>query len=348
MEENVKVNAGSIAKRNMKKWLEEYMAAPVKKAMPILSFPGVQIIGHTVDELVRSGELQAECMKAVADRFDTGAAFSLMDLSVEAEAFGSTVHFSADDVPTIMEALVHDEEEADALAVPAVGAGRTGECVEGIRKACELITDRPVLAGIIGPYSLAGRLLDMTEIMILCYEEPEMVETVLEKATEFLIAYAKAFKEAGANGIAMAEPAAGLLSPGLIDEFSTPYVKRIREAVEDDNFIVMYHNCGNVEPLLTNVAKIDAVAYSFGNAIDIETTLKALPEDRMIIGNIDPAGTIRNGNPAMIRKEVLELLERCSQYPNFVISSGCDIPPMTPLENLQAFFDAVQEFYRGK
>lgn len=332
--------------RDMKRWLEEYISGPVKKAMPILSFPGVQIIGHTVEELVRSGELQAQCMKAIADRFDTGAAFSLMDLSVEAEAFGSVVHYSADDVPTVTEALVHDEEEAEALVVPPVGAGRTGECVKGIRKACELITDRPVLAGMIGPYSLAGRLLDMTEIMILCYEEPEMVETVLEKATEFLIAYAKAFKEAGANGIAMAEPAAGLLSPGLIDEFSTPYVQKIKAAVEDDSFIVMYHNCGNVEPLMKNIDKIDATCYSFGNAIDIEAALKALPADRMIIGNIDPAGTIRNGNPELIRREVLELMERCAKYPNFVLSSGCDIPPMTPLENLQAFFDAVDEFYK--
>jgi len=32
-------------------------------------------------------------------------------------------------------------------------------------------------------------------------------------------------------------------------------------------------------------------------------------------------------------------------YPNFVIASGCDIPPMTPIENLQAFFDAAEEFY---
>ena len=46
-------------KRNMKQWIAEYMASPKKKAMPILSFPGVQIIGHTVEELVRSGELQA-------------------------------------------------------------------------------------------------------------------------------------------------------------------------------------------------------------------------------------------------------------------------------------------------
>ena len=335
-------------KRDMKKWLEEYLASPVKKAMPILSFPGVQIIGHAVEDLVRSGELQAECMKAIADRFDTGAAFSLMDLSVEAEAFGSKVHYNSDEVPTIDEALVHDENEAEALVVPEVGAGRTGECIKGIEKACEIITDRPVLAGIIGPYSLAGRLLDMTEIMILCYEEPEMVETVLEKVTEFLIEYAKAFKAVGANGIAMAEPAAGLLSPSLIDEFSTPYVQKIREAVEDDNFIVMYHNCGNVEPLLNNMNQIDAKAYSFGNAIDIEVMLKDMPADKMIIGNIDPAGVIRNGNPESIRKEVLALMERCCKYPNFVISSGCDIPPLTPIENLDAFFNAVDEFYKNK
>lgn len=332
-------------KRNMKNWVAECLANPVKKAMPILSFPGIQLIGCTVEEVVRSGELQAKCMKAIADRFDTGVACSLMDLSVEAEAFGSAVHYNSDEVPTIDEALIHDEEEADALKVPAVGTGRTGECVKGIEKACELITDRPVLAGMIGPYSLAGRLLDMTEIMILCYEEPEMVETVLEKVTEFLVEYAKAFKAVGANGIVMAEPAAGLLSPGLMDEFSTPYVQKIREAVEDENFLVMYHNCGNIEPLMKNIVEIDACAYSFGNAIDIETTLKALPADRMVIGNIDPAGTLRNGTPESIRKETLELMERCCKYPNFVMASGCDIPPMTPIENLEAFFGAVAEYY---
>lgn len=112
-------------------------------------------------------------------KFDTAVAFSPMDLSVEAEAFGSPIHYSDDEVPTVTAALIHDAEEAETLQVPDVGAGRTGECVSGIREVSGLIVDRPVMAGIIGPYSLAGRLLDMTEIMILCFEEPELVETVL-------------------------------------------------------------------------------------------------------------------------------------------------------------------------
>lgn len=333
-------------KMDMKAWQERVIAGKEKKAMPILSFPGAKLIGVTVEEMVRSSHLQAECMTKIAEKYDMGMAVSLMDLSVEAEAFGSPVVYSPDEVPTVHGAIVHDEEEADALKTPTVGDGRTGICVEGIREACERITDRPVLAGMIGPYSLAGRLLDMTEIMILCYEEPELVETVLTKVTDFLVEYAKAFKAAGANGIMIAEPAAGLLSPGLIEEFSTPYVNRIREAVEEDEFLVIYHNCGNVEPLMAKIKDIDARAYSFGNAIDIERALEVIPQDRIVIGNIDPAGTFRNGTPEQVRQETTALLERCGRYPNFVISSGCDIPPMTPFENIDAFFEAVAKFYK--
>ena len=107
----------------------------------------------------------------------------------------------------------------------------------------------------------------------------------------------------------------------------------------------MYHNCGNIEPLMDSMNEVDAVAYSFGNAINMEVPMEGIPADRMVIGNIDPAGTLRNGTPEQIRKETLELMEKCCKYPNFVIASGCDIPPMTSLENLQAFFDAVNEFY---
>lgn len=333
-------------KRDMNEWIRECVAQDKKKGMPILSFPGAKLLNVTVDELVKDGHLQALCMESIAKKYDMGMAVSLMDLSVEAEAFGSPVQFETEEVPTVREALIHDEEEAEELKVPAVGAGRTGECVKGIREACERITDRPVFAGIIGPYSLAGRLLDMTEIMILCYEEPEMVETVLEKATEFLIAYAKAFKDAGANGVVMAEPAAGLLSPSLMEEFSNPYVKKVREAVEDDSFVVMYHNCGNIEPLLGQIQEVDAKAYSFGNAIDIEKALEVIPQDRLVIGNIDPAGVLRNGTPEVVREETRKLLERCSKYPNFVIASGCDIPPMTPFEKMDAFFETIEEFYK--
>ena len=112
-------------KRNMKQWLADYINAPVKRQCRYFLSPGVQIIGHTVDELVKSGELQAQCMKAITQTDLTGVAFSL---SVEAEAFGAPVHYSEDDVPTVHDTLIHDEDEADTPQVPKVGDERTGEC----------------------------------------------------------------------------------------------------------------------------------------------------------------------------------------------------------------------------
>ena len=152
------------------------------------------------------------------------------------------MHFADDEVPNVTGQLVDSREAADALRVPTVGEGRTGLCVEALRRAKRLITDRPVLAGVIGPFSLVGRLCDVTEIMYLCYDEPEMVQVLLDKATDFLVQYALAFRDAGVDGVMMAEPLAGLLSPDLNAEFSTPWVQRIVQAVQRDDFAVIYHN----------------------------------------------------------------------------------------------------------
>jgi len=329
---------------NMNDWLKT--AAAQHKPMPILSFPGVQLTGISVNDLVRSGKLQAECMKAVADRWDTLASLSLMDLSVEAEAFGSPVRFSDVEVPTVSGAIVTDEEELENLKVPSVGAGRTGIYVETIKEAKKLITDRPVFAGILGPYSLAGRLMDLTEIMMLCYDEPELVHGVLEKVTQFQIEYGRAMRDAGADGIIMAEPAAGILSPSLIGEFSTPYVKRIIEAVETESCVFIYHNCGNSTLTLTKeILDTGAKAFHFGNAIDLSEMLKLIPSDKLVMGNVDPAGQFRAGTPESLRKATTEILEKCSSAPNFIISSGCDIPPASPIEIIDAFFEAVRDYY---
>ncbi len=327
----------------MTQWLAD--AARQRKPLPILSFPGTQLLGCTVRELVHSSELQARCMQAVAQRWDTLAAVSLMDLSVEAEAFGSTIRYSDSEVPTVTGALVQDIEDAQALAVPPVGKARTGFCVDAIAQAARLVTDRPLLAGAIGPFSLAGRLMDMTEIMVLCYTEPETVHLVLEKATQFLLEYIAALRDAGANGIVLAEPAAGLLSPALIAEFSSPYVRRLREALDSDDFLFLYHNCGNTIPLAESILSIGARAMHFGDAIALHEMLAIMPGDRIILGNVSPAKVLRVGTPETVRQATLEVLKACAEYPNYILSSGCDIPPATPVANIDAFFEAAKEFY---
>lgn len=314
-----------------------------KRALPILSFPATQKMGVSVEELVKSAPLQAEAMALIARETDTLAAISLMDLSVEAEVFGAQVRFSAHEIPAVVGQLVSDEEGAEALRVPAPGEGRTGVFVEAVRLAHEKITDKPLLAGMIGPYSLAGRLMDVTEIMYTCYDEPETVHKVLEKATQFLIAYGSAMKQAGADGLLMAEPLAGILNPEMAQEFSMPYVKRIIDALQTDDFAVIYHNCGNAVPnMLDGIFAQGAAAYHFGNAVDMEAVLRAAPADALCMGNVDPASQFANGTPESMTQATRYLMERCGHFGNFIPSSGCDIPAHSSWENINAFFEALR------
>lgn len=331
---------------DMQAWLAGQLTAEKRKALPILSFPSVQLTGICVRELIGSSDAQANGMLQIAKRCDSAASVSMMDLSVEAECFGAKVRFSDHEVPTVVGTLVQTMEDAEQLPTPQVGDGRTGIYVEAIRKACSLIQDRPVFAGVIGPYSLASRLMDVSEAMIHCYMEPEMVHVTLEKATDFLIRYILAYKAVGAHGIVIAEPAAGLLTPELCREFSSEYVKRIVDTVQDPEFIVIYHNCGGaVDRLVPQILHTGAAAYHFGNAVPMDKMLQQMPADVLTMGNVDPVGVLRNGTPESVRAQTLAIMETCCKYPNFLISSGCDIPPTAPWSNLDAFFAAVTEYY---
>lgn len=319
-----------------------------KRALPILSFPAAQALNVPVDELVRSAELQARTMIHGAELMpQAAAAVSLMDLSVEAEAFGASVRFSPTEVPAVTGQLISSEEEAAALKVPGLDAGRIPVCVEAVRLAKKGISDRPVLAGVIGPFSLAGRLMDVTEIFYACYDEPETVHAVVDKAAQFIQSYIEAFRTAGADGVVMAEPLAGLLNPEMMAEFSCPAVQRIIQAVQTPDFPVVYHNCGNITAaVLPSLVQMGAAAYHFGNAISMEEFVCKMPENVLVMGNIDPAGQFVHGTPETMRQATLDLMRACGTHANFVPSSGCDIPYHADWNNIRAFFAAVEESQR--
>ena len=330
---------------NMYNWVERLIYGE-KKPFPILSFPSVQYLFVTVKELVSSSAYQAMGMRMIADHYDMPAAPTFMDLSIEAEAFGAHCVYGVDEVPTIIGKLVSTEEDVDALQVPEVGAGRTGISLETVRKALMLITDRPVLAGCIGPFSLAGRLMNVNDIMVSCYTEPEVVHKVLEKATQFIISYLQEFKKAGAHGAILAEPLAGLLSPELMREFSTRYVGRIVRAVQDKHFILVYHNCGSaINQLVPEMLETGCIAYHFGESADMKAMLEKIPRNFLVMGNISPSNAFNNNSVQNIKHVTTRLLNQCGHYNNFIISSGCDIPPYTDFDNIDAFFEVVQSYY---
>jgi uroporphyrinogen decarboxylase len=333
-------------KINMKQWVADVIRQQNVAALPVMTHPGIELNGHTVREAVCNGRVHYEAVMALTKRYNSVAAATIMDLTTEAEAFGAQIAFSNDAVPAVVGHMLPDVESIYKLQVPSLSAGRIPQYLKANLLAAKEITDRPLFAGCIGPFSLAGRLYDMSGIMMLIYENPDAAHTLLAKCTQFIEKYCQALKQTGANGVMMAEPAAGLMSNDDCQNFSSAYVKYIVNKVQDENFIVILHNCGNTGQCTRAMVSTGAAAYHFGNKCKMEEVIKDVPPTALAMGNIDPVSIFKDGMPFQMRQMVTDLLEKMRPHPNFVLSSGCDTPPHTPLANVDAFFESLAAFNR--
>jgi uroporphyrinogen decarboxylase len=336
-------------KINMHQWVESVLHSHKRFAIPLMTHPGIELSKRKVIDAVKYGEFHYAAIKAIHDKYPTSVSVAniMMDLTVEAEAFGCKINFYDNEVPAIIGNAVNDEASIRSLVIPSLNDGRVPEYLNAAKRAVENIIDRPVFAGCIGPVSLAGRLYDMSEFMTSLYIEPDLMKLLLKKCSDFLLDYAKEFKRIGANGIIMAEPAAGLLSAEMCDEFSSNFVKEIVDEVQDDNFLFILHNCGNNGHVTQSMISTGAKAIHLGNKIDIIKALDEVPENILVMGNLDPVGVFKMANPVEVFSKTTELLQKTSEYNNFIISTGCDTPPGVPEENIKAFFDAVDSFNSG-
>jgi uroporphyrinogen decarboxylase len=328
----------------MSDWKDQLILKKERTAMPIMTHPGIDLIGKRVIDAVTDGRIQFEAIRAIADRYQAMGATMIMDLTVEAEAFGSDINFSDNEVPSVSKRLVSDSNSVVNLKLPGLRAGRIPEYIRASKLAAENIHNKPVFGGCIGPFSLAGRLYDMTEIMTAAYLEPDTILGLLEKCTAFLSQYIAEMKKTGINGIIMAEPAAGLLDESLCDSFSSVFVKQMVDLFQDDHFLFILHNCGNTGQVTRSMVSTGAKGLHFGNRIDIKRVLMEVPSDVLVFGNLDPVGAFKMSTPAEMKRLVAILMETTREFPNFVLSSGCDIPPGVTAENILAFYQALDEF----
>ncbi len=314
--------------------------------LPISTYPGTALTGASVLDIVTHAEAQYEAQAALLTRYHSPCVLTAMDLSAEAEAFGCQVSLSPTEIPTVKERLITNLEQARTLVVPAPGDGRTKVYLEAAKLLRGLPGEPLVLGGCIGPFSLAARLAGVSEAMELTLTEPELMHILLGKCAAFLGNYIKAFRSAGAAGVIMAEPAAGLLSPRGVSGFSSAYIRRIAQETEDETFSIILHNCAARMLHLPAVLESGVKAFHFGAPMDIVAALESVPPEVVICGNLDPTSVFVQLPAEEVASRVSGLLEATVRFPNFVVSSGCDLPHSVPLANLDRFYQTLTEYNR--
>lgn len=321
------------------------LTSPQRLPWPIGIYAGLEITGASVQNAVTNSQQQFEAVLAMHERFHTQVMQTAMDLSTEAEIFGCQITMYDDEVPNVIGRKLTCEGEIDRLALPSAGDGRTAVYLQTAQKLVSQSDGCPVLGSVIGPFSLAGRLFGLSEALILTMKDPELMDKLLRKVTQFLTKYVMAFRAQGVDGVIMAEPAAGLLSPQGLSRFSSAYIKQIVEGTQSDNFTIVLHNCAAKLIHLPKILESGAEIFHFGAPMDLGEALKQVDNEVILAGNLDPTSVFHNGMAEEVAAQTLALIKLTSGHKNFIASSGCDLVPHTPVENLDAFYSTIREHY---
>jgi uroporphyrinogen decarboxylase len=316
--------------------------SPSRVPIPISVYPGLPLTGARVIDIVTSASTQAETQIALHERVRSPVMQTAMDLSAEAEAFGGLVRFADDEIPTVDGRLVTTREEIDQLEVPSPGSRRTRVHLDAASMMKRGARGSLVLGSLIGPLTLAGRLLGVSEALALTITDAGSLHALIEKTTAFLVEYARAFRAAGADGAIVAEPLAGLVSPPDLARFSSAYLRRLVEAVDSPDFLVIVHSCSARMIHLPQMLEAGARMFHFGSPMDMPAALARVGDRVILAGNLDPTSVFFQGTSEDVVRRTDDLLDATSAYPGFAPSSGCDLPPGTPLPNLEAFYAAVR------
>lgn len=318
-------------------------------AAPLAGFPGCDLLNVSIKVAQQNYGVHYNCIEALVSQLKPDAAFMIMDLSVEANALGLQVRFPTNESSTIEHHPVECIDDLEKFRqINVLQDARIQSYIKTIEMMkLGLPDDVLVCAYVIGPVTLSGLLEGAQQVAIDSVLAPEKLDEICKFSTSTIIEYARALVNAGADIICILEPTGVILGPQQFERFSGQYVHHIIQSYKYAGIDTVLHICGNTMHLIDGMVESGAGGLSLDSpetGVDLVKVLQKVPQNVAIIGNINPVSVMKDGTVEDIRKAAAELLEKTREFPNFIFSTGCDLPPGTPLKNMQTFMDVVRNF----
>ena len=315
----------------MKK-LQYPLIAPIGSAM------GISLIGAEAHDIIFNADAHADAALAFVSRFpETDIAFTIMDTSIEARALGCQFEMKGR-VPAITKHEFISSDELLSLEVVEPENNIPMKInIDSVKNISRNIS-KPLASYVVGPATLGAHLFGITNLIKLSRRDAEEFDKILKFTSTIIEKYAKVLCGAGAEYIIILEPQAVVFSPEFYNKAIKKHVENIAETLEK----AILHVCGDTSRHVADFAatkNIDLISLDwqvdFGAAKD-----NSLSGDKLLLGNIDPVGILQKSSPESIKSEVIDLLENMKGR-DFILSTGCDMVPETPVENLDAFIETA-------
>jgi uroporphyrinogen decarboxylase len=315
--------------------------------LPIIHTALARIADVSLGKYFNDSSAMAEVAISSAERFGLDGVQLTLGVVAEPEALGARVEKPLEGAPILKEHLLSDLSRLDDLRGRSVSqGGRLPMYQDAVAKVVRKVGDRVfVISTLRGPLNIAAQLRGVEQILVDMIEQPEVALRILEFTTEVAVRVSQASLESGAHALMFGEATCSpnFISPAMYRRFVQPLHTQLMGRVKEMGWgHAGLHVCGNIKPILEDLIATGAGLLDVDYQVDAAEAATLAYGRVALRGNLDPSSLFYLGTPDQVFIKTAALCEEVSDA-RWILSSGCDIPPGTPAENIEAFVKAARQ-----
>jgi uroporphyrinogen decarboxylase len=317
---------------------------------PIIRHWCARQAGFTFSEVMKSASRWAYCQYYSARTFGMDVLWDLFGIHAEAEAMGSVLNIPDDMACSVKIPAIGDYERdlPNLKLLNPYKDGRLPMVLEGIRQLNDLSGGYyPVLGYCQGPFRMASMLRGTEPLLKDCMKSNKHLEEFLDICTNALIVYGSAVIQAGADFLWIGDPSSSgdVISSKIWMKYGFPYTVRLVKALKHNGMKIMLHICGKTHDRLESYVQTGIDAFSGDEAVDLAFAREKMGNDICLWGNVSPTKTMFAGTPEQVESEAMACIEKArGKKGNFILGSGCIVPPETQPANVLALTGAARKY----
>ena len=299
---------------------------------------------YSLIEICKKPQVAAEVTITAAEALGVDAAIIFADLLLPLEVMGLPFHFSAGEGPVIAKPV---RQQADVTRLRTDRAADLGYVAEAVRLVCKHFgTSLPVIGFCGAPFTLASYMIEgggsrnYVHAKKMMYSSPAVWNELMRKLVAVVSEYAAEQVRAGADVIQIFDSWVGCLSVEDYRRYVLPRTTELVKALQKTGVPIIYFGTDSAT-LLRSMRETGAEVIGLDWRIPLDEGWRSLGFDCGVQGNLDPVLLFADWKELKSRAE--DILRRASGRPGHIFNLGHGILPETPVENVKALAEFVQE-----
>jgi uroporphyrinogen decarboxylase len=295
-------------------------------------------------ELCKTPALAAEVTVTAAERLRVDAAIIFADILLILEPMGIDLEFAEGEGPVIHNPVRVAADVQRLREVEDPGAlSFVYEAIALTRR--ELKPDIPLIGFSGAPFTLASYMIEgggsknYVHAKKLMYDDSGAWHAMMSLIARALVKYLNAQIAAGAQAVQLFDSWVGCLSPDDYREFVLPHSRAVIEGVAPDVPVIHFGTGTGALLELMREAGGDIIGLDW--RVRLDEAWERVGHDVAVMGNLDPV--VLFASKEALRSQAKRILEQAGDRPGHIFNLGHGILPQTPVENVIALVEMVQE-----